>query len=88
MRFKSGDVCQVIHTRNFPQTLGRIFTLTTPCTVYTGAWDTDPPQMVPGYEVPCSFHENTLRKLDNPGDGEVDQVIQRLGRPVGAKETA
>lgn len=86
MRFKSGDVCQVIRARIFPQMLGRIFTLTKPCVVYPGAWDTDPPQRAPNYALPISFYEKALRKLDNPGDDEVDQMLERLGRPSGAKE--
>lgn len=80
MRCRPGDLAIVIG--GHPMYLGRVLTVTTPCTVYAAHWDTDPPQFFPGFTHPVSFADETLQPI-RPGaasdetaneDGLLEQV--------------
>lgn len=63
LRCKPGDLVVVIDPANASEFLGRIFRVTTRCPVYPDSWDTDPPQYVPGYLLPASFHDRALQPI-------------------------
>lgn len=80
MNVKTGDLAVCIRSPNFPELVGRIFTITSRCVVYEDSWNTDPPQFVYGYTHPVSFSDETLRPL-NGGEG-VDETLRISGLPV------
>ena len=67
MKFKSGDLVIVVWSNRFPQTIGRVLTLTTPCDVWDDSWDTDPPVFTDHSTLPMSFWEPTLRLVRDGG---------------------
>lgn len=66
-QFKSGDLVIVVAGDAFPESIGRVLTLTKKCDVWPDSWDTEPPYIPPGRRLPMSFWEPTLRLVRGQG---------------------
>ena len=87
MTIKAGDLVILVRATNpkLVQHIGEIRTVVRPSDYIGGAWYLDPP--VFGMNgLQASWREGDMRRIDNPGDDAVDEVIQRIGTPH--KETA
>lgn len=79
LRCRPGDLVIVIDPADAPEFLGRIFRVTARCPVHPDSWDTDPPQYVPGYLLPASFHDRTLQPIrpdESPESITTDEPVE------------
>lgn len=81
-KFKKGDLVILLRASNHfcKPFVGYIATLGEPAFTRDGYWFMDPP-LIASDGKPCAFHEMAMRRIDNPGDDAVDEVIQRIGTP-------
>lgn len=83
MNCKQGDLVVCVRADAYPELTGRIFKVTTRCSVWPDAWNTEPVQFVRGQAQSVSFADFTLRPINNPGDDEVDEISLRRVIPEG-----
>lgn len=81
MNCKPGDLVICVQARAFPQLVGRIFKVTKRCEVHPDSWETEPEQFVGRWSLPVSFADYTLRRINNPGDDETDEMVLKVGKP-------
>lgn len=74
MKFQSGDLVIVVWSKFFPDVVGRVLTLTTPCPVWPDSWDTDPPVVPSGRAQHMSLWEPQIRLVR--GQGVPAEVVQ------------
>ena len=60
LRCRPGDLAVIVGGDRF---ISHIVRITRRCAIYADHWDTDPPKYVPGYLLPCSFADCTLRPI-------------------------
>lgn len=84
MNCKPGDLAVLVRARLDPTHLGKIVSVIKWDARLEG-WVVKPPLFTNGVEW-GAVKDSSLRRIDNPGDDAVDEVIQRIGTPH--KETA
>lgn len=49
--------------------------------MHPDSWETEPEQFVGRWSLPVSFADYTLRRINNPGDDETDEMVLKVGKP-------
>jgi hypothetical protein len=82
VKFRAGDLCIVVSGDCYPETIGRVLTLTAPCAVWPDSWDTDPPVFIRDRRLPMSFWEPTLRLVRGDDVGISEEAPVRAPEPA------
>ena len=91
-KFKVGDVCMYKPVgQDNPKNLGKIFTLVKYLGKVSGikhndSWETDTTFVYTDGSIENLCPEFAMRKLDNPGDDAVDEMVSLVGPAPKIKE--